>query len=169
MRRLHPHVDATDRRVGPGMHRRQTGRPMTTPSTASMASSRPHEVLDRLLGERERRAPAELGHVDPSRVQPVEQLGCRLGIDPTEVEAVRQHDEVGGETVASDVRALPHPPCPLRLAQRPNQRPPEIGAALVVPPVGAHEQLSLGHGFPFGAGWPIAHRASSTAADDIGE
>ena len=63
----------------------------------------PHEVFDGLLGERQRRVPAEVGEIETAGVEPLEERHRRFGLDASEVDAVREHDHVGGESVATDV------------------------------------------------------------------
>jgi hypothetical protein len=69
----------------------------------------PDGQLGSLHGERVRRAPAVAVEVELPVEVPVEDRIEVIVLDPSEVEALGQDDEVAGETVAADVRGLPHP------------------------------------------------------------
>ena len=61
-------------------------------------------------------------------------------LDAPVVDAVVEDDDVAGETVAADVRRLPHPAVLDLLAHRVVERPAELGAAAVVLAVRADEE-----------------------------
>jgi hypothetical protein len=99
----------------------------------------PHPPFRRLHRERVTGAAAVAGERDPPRPVVAVHLGGALGVEPAEVEALRQADDVAGEAVAADVARLPHPlrvgiPVQLRA-----QLAPEAGAARVALAVGADE------------------------------
>ena len=66
-------------------------------------------------------------------------------VEPSVVEAVRQHQQVAREPVAADVRHLPGR-VRLRRVERVGDRPSALGAARVVPAVGAHPEDRFGTG-----------------------
>ena len=111
-----------------------------------------HEVLDRLLGERERGASTKQREIDSPLVETGQQLRDGFRVDATEVEAVGKDDEVGGESIAADVGALPHVAGPSGVAQRADERSTEVGTALVVAPVGTHQDQRLLHVLPLRPG-----------------
>ena len=132
---------ARRRRTRPSRRRR----PRSTRSSArSSMPRRPvalaDEALGRLHGERVERAPAVVAHADPPCEVLVEHRPGRLAVDASVVEALRQADEVAGEAVAADVRALPDPVGLDLVAQRLVERPPVPRAARVVLAVGADEE-----------------------------
>lgn len=102
-----------------------------------------HVALSGLDVKRMARAAAVVLERDAAREVLVEDPDRVLALDPAVVDAVREADEVAGEAIAADVRALPDGFLLELLRERFEQRPTVARAARVVLAVGADEKERL--------------------------
>ena len=101
------------------------------------------EPLGRLHGRRVGTAAPVVVEVDGALAVQGDHPLSGIGPDPAEVVAAGQADQVAGEAVAADVRALPDQ-LPVRGGEGQGQGPPVGGAAAVVAAVGADQVVRLG-------------------------
>ena len=116
---------------------------------AEQAELSPGRVLGRLRRDRHAGPAAQPGEGDLATLVCRDDLGAVAGYLAV-VEAVRQHEHVGGEPVAAEMAALPDV-CRAGRRERPRERPAAQRAAGVVATVRAHEVRRAGGGLADGA------------------